>query len=526
MIKARLNLRNMVKTVAYLVVCMLFVACDKDKDNGINEDTYALDEPMSEEFLAFLESLETVSISDFDFDKQKIQKSGDNGCQSIQSLFSALIEKATYLTDKVNFPYITIKGENDNQPAQNDGLAYVWGNLKGKNINIRRPASRYSTNCKCKEELYGLDCSGLIEYIFNKINCTKLNNKTAHDQFNIIMSWTEINTSVYKGNIIVEELEEKDIDEYGLKSGDIIVHWESNDTVSHIGLILNDGKKSGIVHSLGTWRNKCNINRDANHGPIISSLTPENIKEYFAKRGKAKVLRIKPRVFEVVPNELRFDNTGGNKTFEIKTSFPIEDVKALDNSICSTVRPFGVPQTCGDTTIYTYNVIVDENLSYKERNTQIVVSARINNRDSIDIIQEANKPIKFHMEADLIIKGATTHYSSDVFMYADASYNPNAYMPGFKWTEMVWGTSNFNLAFRYDTTFSYFGEEPDGTWHGNFLQVLLESKFQIGGWGGHFPKIGESTNGTIAFLGDYGWWGLTPYDPERFGGTFTLKRIE
>jgi len=39
MTKSRLNLRNMVKIgVAYLAVCMMFIACDKDNGNGNNDD--------------------------------------------------------------------------------------------------------------------------------------------------------------------------------------------------------------------------------------------------------------------------------------------------------------------------------------------------------------------------------------------------------------------------------------------------------------------------------------------------------
>jgi hypothetical protein len=509
--------------VAVLALMTVFMSCNKNNDEDMNDEdmnesdyssdeSEESDEPMSKEFLMFLESLETVDISEFDFDKQK---SGDNDCQNIQSLFNALINSAEYLTDRQKHQK---PDEGHNKPAQN-GLAYVNGQLNGKkDISIRRLGFEHT----CPYEFYGLDCSGLIEYIFNDINCTSELNKSANDQFSTILSWTEINTSVYNGNIIVDELEENDIDEYGLKSGDIIVHWDKNKegilVASHIGLVINDGNTSGIIHSIGSGDKPCSVNSDKDHGPIISSLKPDDIKKYFACEGKARVLRIKPIIFEVVPDKLQFDDMGGSKGFEIKMSFPIEDVKISDSSTWLVARPVVLPQTCGDTTTYTYIVIVEENLSSNERNTQIVVSAKDNRIEekSINVVQEGKKPMKFHMEADLKIDDVTKHYSSDVFAYHDKT----AYIPEFRWKEWNWGIywSSY-FAFGYSATYEEADIENPNIWGwDNSIRIYLYTTPT------RTPEIGEVREGTIDFMGYSMMWGNVGFG--RHGGTFTLTRIE
>ncbi|MCL2313208.1 MAG: hypothetical protein FWC41_12145 [Firmicutes bacterium] len=97
-----------------------------------------------------------------------------------------------------------------------------------------------------------------------------------------------------------------------------------------------------------------------------------------------------PLIFEIVPNELRFDYYGDTKEFEIETNFPIESIKSLNESICTIQGPIST-QNSGETTIYTYNAIVSENSTQNERKTQIVASVKINNKleeKKLEVIQE------------------------------------------------------------------------------------------------------------------------------------------
>jgi len=138
---------------------------------------------------------------------------------------------------------------------------------------------------------------------------------------------------------------------------------------------------------------------------------------------------------------------------------------------------------------------------------------------------EGLTPIKFYLVANLMMNGVITQYESDVFIYLDGT-NDRVYIPSFKWKEWTFATDGNCLAFfnRVMTKWSELdGEAPYG-WHGEGVTVRLKSEFNLG-YGGHFPEIEESANGSICFWGEYAW-SYFCYEPERFGGTFTLTRIE
>jgi hypothetical protein len=278
-------------------------------------------------------------------------------------------------------------------------LAYVYGGKNGFDKKDKGTAHKG----ECADELFGFDCSGFVAKIFNQVGIPISGN--ANTIFSKIKNLNNRNLSsyYYNGFVVVDELSENEITQpSNLKNGDIIFRFEK-DTARHIGIVLQyksgGTTKTGIFQSFGyrydciktkagTTCGKCDENK-TKHGPIFNEL---NSLEGFKKKedsipgfrsGMLKVLRISPKIFEVEPNKIQFDYTSETKSFAIKTSrfVEIEEIKSLDENIC-TVQSSVFVNTCGDTTIHTVNVSSKNNINPEERQTQIVIKAKI--KDNVE----------------------------------------------------------------------------------------------------------------------------------------------
>jgi len=150
------------------------------------------------------------------------------GPQDAKNLLIAKLNLISwYLTNRNNFQY---PEENSKRPAQN-GLAYVWNS---KDHSVRYNPS--NAGSKCDQELFGLDCSGLVYQLF-KNSGVIIPVGRARDQ--IIPATIE--KAIKKAypemsKIVVEDLGKISPDLF--ESGDII-YWKNSDGVPfHIGMVV------------------------------------------------------------------------------------------------------------------------------------------------------------------------------------------------------------------------------------------------------------------------------------------------
>jgi hypothetical protein len=422
--------RKIVGVLICLIIVFTFFSCEiQTEDNPSNpNDEFVvdslLDAPLSPDFFEFLKSLPVlhITVDDFDFenlDSLKLRSSNETMfCQSaINQLFFEMGKSALNLTESINKD-----NEGENKPAQTK-LAYVYGsnnherryngdywvfNPKTEKFDIRKPS-------ECMEELYGLDCSGYVQQIFNSVGYVGMP-EGSEGQFNAIIGLDnkKLITSYFEGEVIVEELDKDKISQNNLQNGDIIFKHDVKAVkkFQHVGIILKTVSTGvGIFQSIGGPNKTCAENKSL--GPVFSSLSNDSIQKYFdPKTGKARVLRIYPKIFEVEPKKIHFDNALEAKSFEIKTSYPvkIEEIKSLNEDIC-TVQSSVFGGICGDTTIHTINVFPNESLSPGEYKTEIVVNAKIKGKDekksvSIEfVIPEEDNCTTFDNPQGVVING-------------------------------------------------------------------------------------------------------------------------
>ena len=357
------------------------------------------DEPLDLAFLEFLESLPVIHITVDDFDFEDINslklRSGNETdfCQSeINKLFFEMGKFALTQTD--NFNVNDKKKLEDNKKQTK--LAYIWGGKLGFD-GLDWGKKHGST---CTDTLYGYDCSGFVSKIINQVGIPISKGKV-NTIFSEIKKFDNKNlpSFYYNGLVIIDELSENEIKEpSNLKNGDIIFRFDKDENgiynATHIGVILQyksgTTSKVGIFQSYGyqndcsdtkkTKCGQCDINKTTG-GPIFNELNSlEGYKKDILgfRSGMLKVLRIYPKIFEIDPKEIYFESNLEAKSFEIKTSYPIniEEIKSLDENIC-TVQSSVFRDICGDTTIYTINVFPNTTLSSGVYKTKIVVKAKI-----------------------------------------------------------------------------------------------------------------------------------------------------
>jgi len=265
-----------------------------------------LDEPMSDELLQFFESCPVSQYTDInDFDLSDIGLRSAEVQSPLIPLFREMGIEAVFLTDRSNFKE-PAGDDPEKQPEQN-GLAYTYGRKDYKKRMVGMDKYKYDEEKKtwitiykndCPEELYGLDCSGFIYYIFQaaKIDIPL---GQAIDQINKLKSQTEIkNNPYYNGKIEVKEIPvNAKFNSSSLRSGDIIYKQLSSGAIEHIGIILKEKTKGTVVifHSIGSYNVSCETNKDTLHGPIQSALENDRIEDYFGKlptsTGQPHILR-------------------------------------------------------------------------------------------------------------------------------------------------------------------------------------------------------------------------------------------
>lgn len=207
-------------------------------------------------------------------------------------LVSRFLASGVYLTNRTYFQY---PKEGQNKPAQN-GLAYSYG---AKDYTIRaKPNSG-----ECKEEVYGLDCSGMVYHLLKSGNLKTAKSISAYDQHQpsflqkALKEFPSMNNLkvVNRGKLVASSFE----------AGDII-YWSKLDGEkgSHIGIVLKEFNGSlKVYQSNGTnfSKYKCEDNFGLNRGPRTLDLANNY---WFSSESAWEIVRINVENFssEVINN--------------------------------------------------------------------------------------------------------------------------------------------------------------------------------------------------------------------------------
>ena len=264
--------------IIWLFIFALFLnTCEKKNDTdplaGIES------EALSEEDVNFLDDIESVELSADEVvlengqtvdeylqlnDPEFYNELNTKGAPSVHNpqvtmtvslLIARMNAVAIKLTDRSKYVYPV--GTDPNQPAQN-GLAYSYGQKK---YNVREaPPYPY-----CTEEVYGLDCAGLIYQLFHQAGnvqglwtTAEVQRQPEYLKEKILQAFPELTD--------LEVVDKGQLAPSGIQIGDII-YWLGDDgKAKHIGMALK--RSTGelyIAQSNGTRY----VSADciANHGP-------------------------------------------------------------------------------------------------------------------------------------------------------------------------------------------------------------------------------------------------------------------
>lgn len=247
------------------------------------------------------------------------------GPQAAKNRLIAEISKlAEFLVDKKHFDY---KEEGPYKPAQY-GLGYSYGSRDyTKRYNPRQD--------NCLNEIYGLDCSGLMYVLFKNANVDLGKSSIADDQRKKSFLEQKIRASIPSlTKIKADELGEISTDKF--LTGDII-YWThtGSEKAFHIGIILKQKNgKFGIFQSNGA-PDECSKNIAGGRGPRVIELekvisfftTKKDTPKYNIVRLNADISgkwgfydRCKGSSYDVVAHNLEFPTSSQN-SFVIEKPF-------------------------------------------------------------------------------------------------------------------------------------------------------------------------------------------------------------
>ncbi|MDR1594387.1 MAG: hypothetical protein LBS43_07900 [Prevotellaceae bacterium] len=243
-----------------------------------------------------------------------------------------------------------------------------------------------------------VDDSWLEEYINDYI---KIVSKV--DAKNVNTNSADIITNIYYDNAcpygyFINEviLTWRDIDSYTFPEMEIKIELGTN--IGEINRDWNRTKITGLKPN--TWYAalvKMDISSHKNHDKIIMA------------RGNEVRFITYPQVYywHIDSDIIQFDYISESKLFTVKTvgTVEIEEIKSLNEDICTVQNPV-FAGTSGDTTIYTVSVFSNNNISPDERQTQIVVKAKIKDKVEekvVSIIQKGHPAPFFDIEPEELI---------------------------------------------------------------------------------------------------------------------------
>ena len=170
----------------------------------------------------------------------------------LTKLIGLFLEKALELADDSKHQFA--KGANDSEPKQ-DGLAYNYGS---KDESSRQKMYGFP----CVQKVYGLDCSGFMNLLFENAGFSGMETlnaaqqSTANTLNNALGDVTDLLKAVNKGKLPLAQI----------TNGDII-YWDKlkGNAGSHIGIALKEDNVIRVYQSNGS-KNECE-NFKATRGP-------------------------------------------------------------------------------------------------------------------------------------------------------------------------------------------------------------------------------------------------------------------
>jgi hypothetical protein len=278
----------MKKLFLAFLFCAFIISCKKNTDNNPSIDTPTSMDYLSDEQLQILDNAgidTTTKFADLLFpDGTKIidwEKTNDSGYHYLfnartspasdkkQLFIDVMMHAADLLTNKSLYKTIT---------NQKNGLAYVYGSRHLNAPTVWNPQDpKDGKPAICQTPLYGLDCNGMI-YQMATAGGIKLSegNTTAYAT---IKTWNDAfndpSSSDFNG---LQMMDLKNLDWNLVQAGDIVVSIGSN---NHIGMIYDNGKFKGMIHSHGSPSYTCDENTALHRGPDKTPKLLDWVKDMF-----------------------------------------------------------------------------------------------------------------------------------------------------------------------------------------------------------------------------------------------------
>ncbi|WP_144080162.1 NlpC/P60 family protein [Flectobacillus major] len=280
--------------IAFLLCSALFMISCKNESPEIQE---SVGDATPEEIIKQFDKFDVIQIdasniiginglTTSEFDTYLKEKYGDkfgNNVPSHQRVNAVSLtpnEQLTNLTNKIasNQVVFTLRDVYAKlYPSQPNGLAYVFD---GKSDQIHAP----HTKSKCKENLAGLDCSGMLYQGALKTGIY-ISKGNAIQQANVEnwKKWLSVSNYTY---ISAEKTDINSWNDDDWKTGDIIIFNNG----SHIGTIsIADNNKIVIIHSQGSEEHSCDQNKGPRSGPKAMTSTDKYNWDAFTKMKLARL---------------------------------------------------------------------------------------------------------------------------------------------------------------------------------------------------------------------------------------------
>nr|WP_298789732.1 NlpC/P60 family protein [uncultured Allomuricauda sp.] len=260
------------KRIYLFIIVIALIGCKPSVREGLDFYDYEDFEFSVEEELSKHAFTDSINASHIEI---ALFKEGFLTVDYAGNLKKSVLKNALYLTDNSNFDFY---GTN--------GLAYVWG--AKDHTKKTRPVKYRKKSNKCKEELYGLDCSGFIYQIFlmsgfKFFSYGDENPSNFADSrfFSNPVKWKFPVNKYCEGIdcLKIERINEPTIGQ--IESGDLLFFYNSKKRTTHIGICLEYNGKLIFFDSGGNPNKDCS--QAISKGPRRSILS-ENLLNAWKKR--------------------------------------------------------------------------------------------------------------------------------------------------------------------------------------------------------------------------------------------------
>jgi len=152
---------------------------------------------------------------------------------------------------------------NDGKTPAQKGLYYSWGS-KFWNVRQQQPENK-----SCKEEYYGLDCSGLLKHILISagfdISVWLTEEHNAHGYYTTPSKWNKTLKNDYNKKLQFKRYKKDDLPNKEFLMGDIVCYFDSKGVAKHIGIVIKKNGQLLIAQSNGSSTDCIEASNTATH---------------------------------------------------------------------------------------------------------------------------------------------------------------------------------------------------------------------------------------------------------------------